>query len=255
MNYTINQWYGRLGNNIQQISNAIFFCKENNINFHSPDHELIKSFQIKFGIDKNVCGRFFFYDGLEKDFNCDVEKLNKARREICLEYVANNFKFFIKEPLDKDILVIHIRSGDIFSRNPHSLYVPNPLSYYRDIIKNYETVLLVSEDLNNPIINELLKDKKVLFQTNSLVNDFSILLRAQNLVSSGVGTFSLAAALCSRNIENFYCSDIAVDEHLNYKMLLTSDIKVHLTKIENYIKIGEWKNTPDQIRQILEHKG
>jgi hypothetical protein len=39
-------------------------------------------------------------------------------------------------------LLIHIRSGDIFNKNPHPMYIPPPLSYYLKIIEtgNYECV-------------------------------------------------------------------------------------------------------------------
>lgn len=254
INFTINNWYGRLGNNIQQISNAIFFCKENNINFYSPPHEVINKFKINFGVDKKLQNRFFFYDGIEKDFDCNVKALNTTRRKICLEHIVPNFNFFVKETFDSELVVIHIRSGDVFSNNPHKSYVPNPLSFYLRVLDKYEQALLVSEDKANPIVQELLKDNRVIFQTSNLVNDFSTLLRAKNLVSSGVGTFCIAAALCSKNIENFYCTNIALDEHLNYKMLLNQDIDIHLTNIKNYINIGDWNNTYKQREQILNYK-
>lgn len=252
MKNIINNWYGRLGNNIQQISNAIFFCKENGINFYNPPHALINQFEIRFGTDKNLSNRFFFYEGIEKDFDCDVEKLNFERRDICLKYIVPNFNFFIKEAFDKDTAVIHIRSGDIFSNNPHKSYVPNPLSFYEKIIENYETIMLVTEDYKNPVVEVLNKNPKVLTQSDNIQNDFATLLRAKNLISSGVGTFSVAAALCSNNIENFYCTNIFLSEHLNPTML-NSHLNVIESKLDNYIKIGEWACSEQQKKFILEY--
>jgi len=104
------------------------------------------------------------------------------------------------------------------------------------------------------IINELKKEKKVIVQSNDLINDFEILLRAKNLVTSGIGTFGIAAALCSKNIKNLYVSDLYLNEHLNYNMLINTDINVHVTKLKNYIKIGEWKNLPEQKQVMMEYK-
>jgi hypothetical protein len=250
---TIDNWYGRLGNNIQQISNAIFYCKENKLNFYGSTHPQILKFNLNFGYDKNISNRFFFYNTKFKDFDCDVNKLNSERRSICLKYIKPNLNFFIKEAYDDDIVVIHIRSGDIFSNNPHTSYVPNPLCFYEEIINQYDIAIVVAEDYNNPIIFELQKNPKVLIQSTNIENDFATLLRAKNLVSSGVGTFAVAAALCSTNIKNFFCSNIFLDEHLNPTML-RSDINVIIKEIPNYIKIGEWKNTEKQRRQILKYK-
>jgi len=158
-------------------------------------------------------------------------------------------------PFDEDTLVIHIRSGDIFIDNPHRLYVQNPLWYYEEIIKDYSKVILVTEkDSNNPVVMELVKNPKVKVQASTIEEDFATLLRAKNLVSSGVSTFSAAAALCSKNIQNFYCSNIYLTEHLNPTMLYNTDINIIMTNIKNYIRIGEWKNTYEQRMLMINHK-
>ena len=249
MSYTINQWYGRVGNNIQQITNAIYYCKENKINFYSPPHPLIKSFKINFGVEACPPGRYFF---LKKDFECNPGDLNNSRRNLCLKYVRPNFVFFTKKAFDEKTLVIHLRGGDVFSSNPPNTYVQNPLSFYKDIMKNYENVIVVAEDYKSPIALELKKDKKITIQSTSIKNDFSTLLRAKNLVSSGVGTFSIAAALCSNNINNFYCSNYFLEEHLNPAMVQADqDINFHLKTIDGYIKIGEWENNEKQRNTMI----
>ena len=49
--------------------------------------------------------------------------------------------------------------------------------------------------------------------------DFNILSNAKNLATSGVGTFAIAAAMCSKKIENLYYSDLFFNHHLNPTML------------------------------------
>lgn len=250
---TIESWFGRLGNNIQQISNAIYFCKTNNINFYPTYHPLINLNKILFGEDRNISNRFFFYDGIEKDFECDPQKLNLERREICLKYITPNFNFYIQDAFDEDVVVIHIRAGDVFWQNPPNTYVQNPLSFYLKIIEKFKLAIVVTEDKNNIIIENLKKHPKVIIQNSSIQNDFATLMRAKNLVSSGVGTFSVAAALCSTNVINFYCSNLFLEEHLNPNML-KNHINVNLQNIKNYINIGEWKNTEEQREKLINYE-
>lgn len=254
MKSTISYWYGRLGNNIQQISNALFYCKTNKKNFFPLNHPLINLKKTYFGSEECIQSRFFFYNGQEKDFNTNITQLNDSRRSICLEHITPNFNFFIDKPYDDDFVVIHIRGGDVFIKNPPNTYVQNPLNFYLSIIEKFEFCIVVAEDFNNPIVQNLKNHHKVIVQSTNLENDFSTLLRAKHLVSSGVGTFSLAAALCSNNITDFYCTNLCLEEHLNYKMLLKTNIRIHLTKLNNYIKIGEWCNSEDQLQTILKHK-
>ena len=254
---SISSWYGRLGNNLQQISNAIYFCQKNELNFHCPEHPLIRSFDIEFGKNSELASRFFFFKGDSKDFECDTVELNCSRRRLLLQYVVPNFKFFVGDAFFEDTLVIHLRSGDVFAGyEPPNTYVQNPLFFFEKLIEQFEDVLVVTEpDQKNPVIEELKKNKKVMIQSTSLINDFVTLLRTQNLASSGVGSFPLAAALCSKNIKNFYYTNLFLEEHLNPRMLGQLDITLHQTDIDlnSYIKIGEWKNTKQQRELMIQY--
>lgn len=257
----ITYWFGRLGNNIQQISNAIYFCRYHKINFYLPPHELINHFKIEFGKDAYITSRFFFFNGNNIDFKCNEYHLNDARKSICEEYILPNLKFQPVDILSDSTLVLHIRSGDIFSRtHVNKLYVQNPLSYYHDLINNdkFTEVLIVTDTTEenglNPVIPHLAKNKKVRIQSESVEKDFATLLSAKHLASSGVGTFVLAAAMCSKNITDFYCSTIYHWEQLNPTMLYNSNIQLHIKHIKNYIKVGDWVCSPEQIELMLNHK-
>ena len=80
----IPRWFGRLGNNIQQISNGIYFCRDNKIHFTSPDHPTIDSIDLNFGDNKfvmppNSHNWFYFFNGVDADFSTDVDALNFQR--------------------------------------------------------------------------------------------------------------------------------------------------------------------------------
>ena len=256
---TVSNWYGRLGNNIQQICNGIIYSSVTGDGFFTPPHELIERLVINQDQKTMVRpNRFFHYNTVNKDFDIDIDYLYKNIGYVAKQYVVPAFKFSIDKALDEDTLVIHIRSGDIFAHehNPPHDYVPNPLCYYLTLIEEYEKVIVVTEPDNyNPIVDELRKIEKVTVQSKTVAEDFATLMRAKNLASSGTGTFAVAAALCSSNIEKFYCTNLYLDEHLNPEMLMaTDDVEVHMMELENYIELKTWRNDEEQRKFILEYQ-
>lgn len=254
---SVSHWYGRLGNNIQQICNGILYSEIHGDGFVSPDHELINEILINCrGKTMLRPSRFFHYNTENKDFDISIDYLYKNIGKVAKKYIVPNFKFKIESPFDEETLVIHIRSGDIFAHehNPPHDYVPNPLCYYLNLIEDYKKIIVVTEPDNyNPIIDELKKIEKVIVQSKSVKEDFATLMKARNLASSGTGTFAVAAALCSSNIKNFYCTNLYLNEHLNPEMLMACEnINVYMMELKNYIKIKNWKNNEEQRKFILE---
>ncbi len=246
---TIPGWYGRLGNNIQQISLAIMYAKKKGFKLTTPDHANIRS--ISFGFSRFRChkcrikNRFFFFSELEeksRDVKMNYEYVCENIQKIAQEFIAPNFKFQIAEPLGNNVLVVHLRGGDIFQKgeNANGSYVQNPVSFYENLIINFDKTIIVCEPGDeNPVVSVLKKNPSVIIQSSSVQEDFSTILRAKNLATSGVGTFAIAAALCSKNLENLYCTDRYLTEHLNPEMI--KNAKVYCLKLGNeYIKIGSW---------------
>ena len=81
---TISEWMGRLGNNLQQISNAIYYCRDQRYNFHCPGNALIKPFSIEFGRDVELSHPFFYFDHFEGE---SLKKLNESRSDIFKEFI------------------------------------------------------------------------------------------------------------------------------------------------------------------------
>ena len=266
---SIYQWCGRFGNNVQQISNAIFFCKENSLNFQSPDNEVINSFSVNFG--ENLCnpGLYFFHipsklgSGIPDYTTGDIHLLYKVRRDICKEYIYSNLKinFDNVKELDNDTVVMHIRSGDIFSRKDYycsvvSNYLQNPLDYYIKISEKYSKVIVLTEDYQNPVIAELNKIEKFDIRILGIQETIETMLSAKNIVTSGVSSFGIACALLSKNVKRVYASDLVVDEILNFNDLIQTDIEVKVISIdtERYIKWNNWLNSDEQRKIMIEYK-
>jgi hypothetical protein len=142
-----------------------------------------------------------------------------------------------------DVVIIHLRSGDVATLES-DFYLTNPLCYYHQLARLYPRALIVTEP--GPA-HPLLDDITRLFPLSDLVSgtvhqDFSLLRAAKQLASSGVGTFSVAAALLSENLRVFHCSNLYQDEHLNPTML-PSD-RVRMQHFDDFV--DKWRRSGDR---------
>lgn len=249
----INEWFGRTGNNILQIIRAIHYAIINNHNsiiFHP--HPLLTSNIITLenieNSDKSTINDTFF--SLKKYNIIDPEPY--IMKEYFQKYIKPIFKIQTENDNDVDDkkIYIHFRGGDIFSSTPHKAYVQPPLSYYKNIINEYDSIKLVCEDKKNPCINELLKQENVEYISNTLEKDLSILSNVSNLVI-GFGTFGFLLYLMNPYLKKLYIPDFVVNELPKGEW--GNDIKVHIIELPNYIKVGEWKNTIEQRKMLLEY--
>jgi len=273
MTCSVSHWSGRLGNNIQQVANCIMRAELTEDTFcQNQSHNIIDNFELNFGENKDsklYSGRFYSWEPLvhcEKgifeggnEIGVDKEYVYKNMRRICINYVTHHLKIPTYDVIGDDTIVMHLRSGDNYHRifDPPTNYIPNPLIYYLNLIESFEKCILITEsDEDNPIIHELMKIDKVKVQSSSVQEDFAVLMSAKNLALSGVGTFAMAAALCSKNIENLYTTDLLLTEHLNYSMLFNTDVQVQVMELENYLTVFpcSWKNTEEQRKFILEYR-
>ena len=270
MSYSISNWSGRLGNNIQQVANCIMAAEKNNTDFTQVlDHDIISKFYVNFGSNiKYETGRFYTWEAL---VNCEqgcyegsnetgvgVEHIYRNMRRVC-KRIAPNLNLPKKDPIGEDTIVMHLRSGDNYHRvfDPPTNYIPNPLIFYLNLIDSFDKCILITEpDRNNPIVHELMKIDKVKIQSSTVEDDFATLMSAKNVALSGVGTFAMAAALCSTQIKNLYTTDLLLTEHLNYTMMYKTDVEVHEMKLENYLPVFpcSWKNTEEQRKFILDYR-
>jgi hypothetical protein len=239
-----NEWYGRLGNNILQLSHAmaIAIAHKHNIKFNVKNHLffdiiVINNYFDKYNNNNEVITdkyNYYYTDRnaiLQKVYTENIDERNQILKKAFLIKNINK--------LNENDLVIHIRSGDIFSSTPHPMYVPPPLSYYvKEINKfNYEKIHIICEDTLNPVVNELLKlYKNSSYEKNSLEKDIRIILGTKNILYS-VGTFIPALLMLSDNIKYIHSpfKDLEKDNQEYYKIMCP------------------WKNTSKQRDFILSY--
>jgi hypothetical protein len=281
-NYSVSHFVGdhenmvSFASHVQQLSLGALFCNFNKYNFYSKKHPYFENFSIIndkrnsfFSFFKKRF-RFFYFDRPETDFFKRSDYFSNSENDFPLKesqkinyinsihnfnknYLFHKLKIKKNIDIDRDTLVIHVRTGDVFNNNWHSLYSQNPLSYFLKISENYQKVLIISgKDQNNPVLKLLKQYKKFSFQSASFIDDFNVLLNARNLASSGVSGFPIVAALMSQKIENFYHSDLYLKEHLNPEMLDKNQVTIHSYKIIDGIQPMEFKKTDKNLSKLMD---
>ena len=274
MTFSVSHWSGRLGNNIQQIANCIMAAEKYKCTFRQRlDHDIIPKFEVHFekllASDYTANARYYSWEacvhcekGIYEGTNetgLGVEHIYRNMRKVCQTHIAPNLMVPKKEPLGDDTIVMHLRSGDNYHRifDPPTNYVPNPLIFYLNLIESFDKCIVITEpDKENPIVHELEKIDKVQIQSSTVADDFATLMSAKNVALSGVGTFAMAAALCSSEIENLFTTDLLLTEHLNYTMLYNTSVNVNVMELENYLPVFpcSWKNTEEQRKFIIDYR-
>ena len=197
--------------------------------------------------------------GTSNEIGVSSDHVYQNMERICKVHVAPYLMIPQKPVLGSDTIVMHLRSGDNYHRifDPPTNYIPNPLIFYLNLIESYDKCILITEeDRQNPIVHELSKIDKVQIQSSTVADDFATLMNAENVALSGVGTFAMAAALCSTTLKNLYTTDLLLTEHLNYSMLYNTNVDVHVMELDNYLPVFpcSWKNTEEQRKFILEYR-
>ena len=107
------------------------------------------------------------------------------------------------------------------------------------------------EDASNPCIKELMKLDNVEYISTTLENDLKILGSAQNLVI-GFGTFGFLLYLMNPQLRHLYLPKYFADALPRGSW--GQDIEVTIVELPGYIRVGEWKNTPEQRKLMLEYQ-
>lgn len=218
-NYDI--WFGRFGNNIISIIKGILVAKKEKGLLQIPKHYILKTFDIDFRENKDCNEEKIFIHNFFQDNEYTLE-LNISIEDIqyCIdEFIINMInKDMIINDFPEDVLILHIRSGDIFFNEFFQKEkIQPPISFYEKIIDNtnYKKYLILSESYHNPTINNLKNkypDKIILNNientiigiNNSFIYDLSILLSCKNILLTP-STLSVSILLLSHKLKkNIY---------------------------------------------------
>ncbi|MDT9259912.1 MAG: protein arginine N-methyltransferase [Limnospira maxima] len=213
---------------------------------------IVNTSQPDFSSEKLVLEGTFFYSST-------LGSLSATRPNLYLNMMdlmeSVNLRRSGGEPLGDKDLVIHIRSGDIFSpQNPHPGYGQPPLSFYQKIItlQPWNSISLVFENKSNPIIEPLIDFAKehclqVRVISGSLREDIEYLLKSRVLVVSW-GTFCSGIAVISKSLNTVYYFERLNPLHnTNISCIRIFDKQgVYQSQVLN----NNWQNTKSQ-RQLM----
>ncbi len=243
-NIWIKGWHGRLGNNIIQLHKAIQLAVTKNYNIIVPRHKYFSKTYIclnkQIGINSKRISHPNNYFDSPNILDVDQNRV--------LQILRGCFTIKDVKALDAEDLVIHIRSGDIFDKDPHPGYIMPPLSYYVDIIRTntFKNIYLLAQDRKNPCINTLLElYPTIQFELQPLEKDIRLILGAVNVVSS-YGSMIDSLLLFSDNIKRVYrpsYSDI---------LFKLESVQYIATDLDEYKQaMTPWKNTQEQLGKMM----
>lgn len=228
----VDQWYGRVGNNVYQIAHAIFAAKlsgksrvdtpldwtshDGSIRqlFNFSDHFDIRpdeEFRSRVSCTERQGAHFFLYrcNGVRRSDYTNVlreyllPRLNEEGHRACKQEAKNK----------RLELVVHLRAGDLL--NPHSEDATSkkgrmaPCSFVDKIVAEpqsdkFDRIRVITEpDRKHPCLDHFVKNG-VHVQSESVAADACAFMQAEHLVFGAKSTFSEALSLFNPNPVTLY---------------------------------------------------
>ncbi|MER2198330.1 discoidin domain-containing protein [Methylobacterium brachiatum] len=164
-------------------------------------------------------------------------------------------------PKPADELIVHIRSGDVFSTWVNAAYIQPPLAFYTLVIDRFlqagriTRVKLVYENRLNPVIDALeahLAARAIPFsvQSGTIVEDTAAMVNGRHLVF-GFGTLGPAICYLSDAVETVVSFSNGHDH--GFREIPTVGNVVEVFDAGDYIRPGSWNNSPEQRRMMVEY--
>ena len=213
---------GNFGNLLVTLNNLIYYSEifnfkniylnphdfwflKNNIISDKINITLLPSSQINCNSNDFICFSIslditpFVY----QQFGIKTEvRLNILRDEIKRNLPITN--------ISKNDLIMHFRTGDIFTGFQGSPYSQPPFCFYEKIINNFKfnNIYIIAQDNNTPVIKKLLRDyPNIIYKKNDLKIDISYLIYAYNIVAS-VSSFFISSVKFNTNLKYYWEYDI-----------------------------------------------
>ena len=197
-----------------------------------------------------MSGMFFYRD---KDNLSEIDISEDDIRRVCLNNISKLLD--IKDiEIPDNVIIVHVRNGDIFNKNTHSGFVQPPMAYYKAIferegVTDYSKVwvLCSNEQPTNPLVEEL-KKLGCILKIENMENSINILANAKVLISSR-SSFSKYLFFLSKNADKIYAPDFMID--LGIIKGPVSDIEIFRVNLPDYINVGSWTASVQQIKLML----
>ena len=221
----------KLGNSLISINKVIYYCEilqckriilNQNLSeyikntIYDKKYNLIIEPEAK--LNKNLSNVFHW----PKPYYTVLYKNPENRFDVFKDEIIKNLP---KVSTDINDLYIHIRNGDVY-KNPllGRFYAQPPLCFYKKVIesKTFNSIFIVAEDDDYPIIKKLLEEfKNVKYNRDSIQIDASKLIYAYNIVGS-ISSFLTSLIKLNDNLKYFWEYDLyhkaTKINHLHYSI-------------------------------------
>lgn len=250
----IKKWIGGIGNNLEQISNAIYFAKQTRGKFIcNINHYLLNvPTEISFGnnIDQTIGGSFTNIEIINKKLDINNYRFNyigQILQNISKTLFCNiSIKYF-------NGLVIHIRAGNIYKKPECGpCLIQAPINFFQTAVETLnlkqDILILTKENIGNqslqlsypnPItaaIIQYCKNNKINYSINkrSVQEAIGYLLGAKQAMLTGYTTFSRLLLLSNSKLENIIIPSMTYWPHdeISFKI---HPCTTHYFDINNYI--------------------
>jgi hypothetical protein len=201
----------QLGNHLIALTNAIHYAEKTDSTIYIPKDSLLPGLCdtiVPFhpDVDKTIIHDTFHGEGIY--YYASILLTEQERRDVLHRHVIAHLPR-PTECLSDRHLVIHVRSGDLYTRHYHPAYQQPPLVFYTHIIEegDYEEITIVTQpDRLNPVIARMLElyPGRITVRSEEEASDVQFILSARHLVMS-IGSFSYMMSLCSQCLERLYC--------------------------------------------------
>ena len=265
------------GNQIAAFNKMIFYCEiirckkiiileDNKMYIKRSLYYKKYNINIEIGNFDNLPEGVDYITTISPNFYYDFYDLKiENRLDIIKNEVVNNLP---KVKINKNDLVIHFRSSDIFQHKNDFQHAPDyaqpPLCFYEKILNNFNfsKIYIISvDDVYNPVIKKL-KNKypNLIYKENPLEIDLSYLVRGYNIVGS-ISSFLIASIKLNDNLKFLWeydrypmCSKIYHAHHsiFNFKRKFSIYLMEPSDIYKNKMII--WKDSDEQIEIMMNDK-
>lgn len=185
--------FGRLGNNIIELSNAIYLAEVMNAStvYVPPGFAWVNATVTTSRGIRVVPTATVPSDAvaLRRELFRLSDGSHYPESRVC-EFAGEVLRHVPPVRTDDAGLYIHVRGGDVFAQNPNIAYGQPPLCFYESIIERwgFRRVYVICEDTRNPVVKPLVAKYGAVLVRAGLPETVGTVLSARNLVMS-VGTF------------------------------------------------------------------
>ncbi len=156
-------------------------------------------------------------------------------------------------------LVVHLRSGDVFAKNPHPAYGQPPWAFYESVLRHHEweTITVVAEDDRSPClsrINDWAASRDICFElVIAPLAETVKVLSGSSVIAASNGTFVAAIQFLDDTQRTFFCFGELIHPLLQSKGNLIFQVQDKDRHYTEEAMSNNWTNSDSQRKLMLEY--